>query len=118
MSWYVRKKYGVKWVDNSATKTWSVQNIRSIYDKLHFDILLLEAMLTDRIRRKSTIKKKIQIKAWYMTLGTEISSYEEFHGKFTQISEEKKLYQAKRKYSRQLSLCNKDWLRFNVGNDI
>ena len=53
-----------------------------------------------------------------MTLGTEISSYEEFHGKFTQISEENKLYQAKRKYSRQLSLCNKDWLRFNVGNDI
>ena len=43
-----------------------------------------------------------------MTLGTEISSYEEFHGKFTQISEENKLYQAKRKYFRQLSLCNKD----------
>ena len=46
-------------------------------------------MLTDRLRRKSTSKKKIQIKAWYRILGTEISSYEEFHRKTVQISEEK-----------------------------
>ena len=30
-----------------------------------------------------------------MILGTEISSYEEFHCKTTQISEENELYQAK-----------------------
>ena len=35
-------------------------------------------MLTARICRKSTSKKKIQIKAMYWILGTEILSYEEF----------------------------------------
>ena len=59
-----------------------VWNNRNIYDKLHFDdILLLEAMLTNRLHRKSTSKKKIQIKAWYRILGPEILSYEEFRGK-------------------------------------
>ena len=32
----------------------------------------LEQMLTDRLSRKSTSKKKGQIKAWYRILGTEI----------------------------------------------
>ena len=38
-------------------------------------------MLTNRLFRKPTSKKKkkIQIKTWYRILGTEISSYEEFH---------------------------------------
>ena len=71
--------------------------IRSIYDKLHFDdILLLEAMLTDRLRRKPSIKKKIQIKSWYRRiLATETSSYEEFHCQTMHTSEENELYQAK-----------------------
>ena len=55
----------------------------------------LDSVLTDRLHRKSTNKKKIQRKAWYRLLGTEISSYEEFHCKNTQISEENELYQAK-----------------------
>ena len=78
----------------------------------------LEAMLTERLRRKSSSKKKLQIKAWYRILGTEISSYEDFHCKTTQISEENELHQAKWKYFRQLSLCNNAWLRFYFGNNI
>ena len=78
----------------------------------------LEAMFTDRLRRKSTSKKYVHIKAWYMILGTEISSYEEFHCKTTQISEENELYQAKWKQSRQLSLCNNAWLQFHSGNNV
>ena len=54
-----------------------------------------EAMLTNRLRRKSTNKKKIQIKAWYRILRTEILSYEEFHCKTTQISEVNEFYPAK-----------------------
>ena len=34
-------------------------------------------MLTDRLGRKSTSKKKNQIKAWYKILGIEISNYED-----------------------------------------
>ena len=45
-------------------------------------------MRINRLRRKSTSKKKIQIKAWYRILGTEILSYEEFYCKTMQISEE------------------------------
>ena len=41
----------------------------------------LQAMLTDRLHRKSTSKKKIQIKAWYRIIGTGILSSEEFHSK-------------------------------------
>ena len=52
-------------------------------------------MLTDRLRRKSTSKKKIQIKACYWILGTEKWSYEEFHHKTTQSSHENELYPAK-----------------------
>ena len=52
-------------------------------------------MLTDRVRRKSTSKKKIQVKAWYRLLSLEISSYEEFHCKKTHISEENELYPVK-----------------------
>ena len=37
-------------------------------------------------------RKKIQIKAWYRILRTEKLSYEEFHCKATQISEENELY--------------------------
>ena len=48
-------------------------------------------MITDRLRRKSTSKKKFQIKDWYRILGTEISSYEELHCKTKQISEENEL---------------------------
>ena len=55
----------------------------------------LEAKLTDALCRKSTSMKKIQIKPWYRILGTEISSYEEFHCKTKEISEEKELYLAK-----------------------
>ena len=39
----------------------------------------LEAMLTNRLHRKSTSKKKNSNKAWYRLLGTEIFIYEEFH---------------------------------------
>ena len=46
---------------------------------------LLEAMVTDRPCRTSTSKKKIQIKALYRILGKDISIYEEFHCKTTQI---------------------------------
>ena len=42
-------------------------------------------MLTNRLRRKSTRKIKIQIKAWYSVLGTEILSYEEFHRKLNKL---------------------------------
>ena len=55
----------------------------------------LEAMLTDRLHRKFTSKKKIQIKDWYRILVIEILSYEEFHCKTMQISEESELYPAK-----------------------
>ena len=40
-------------------------------------------------------RMKIQIKAWYRILGTKILSYEEFHFKTTQISEEDELFPAK-----------------------
>ena len=40
-------------------------------------------------------RKKIQIKSWYRILSTEILSYEEFHCKTTQISEENELFPAK-----------------------
>ena len=43
-------------------------------------------MLSKRRCRKSTSKKKIQIRGWYGTLGSEISSYEE-------ISEETDFHQ-------------------------
>ena len=36
-------------------------------------------------------REKKKIKGWYRTLGTEILSYEEFHCKTTQISEENEL---------------------------
>ena len=52
-------------------------------------------MLTEKLCRKSTVKKNVQIKAWYMILGTEILSYEELHCKTTQISEENELYPEK-----------------------
>ena len=60
----------------------------------------LDAMLTDRRYRKFTpqtlpSQKKIQIKAWYRILATEISSYDEFHLKTMQISEENELHQEK-----------------------
>ena len=42
-------------------------------------------------------RKKIQIKALFRSLGTKISSYEEFHCKTTQISEGNELYPAKSK---------------------
>ena len=51
-------------------------------------------MLTDRLPRKSTSKKKIQIKVWYRILGTEILNFEEFHRKTTQILEENELHGA------------------------
>ena len=97
----IRKQQNVdKWVDKQVTKSCSksVWDVGSIYDKLYFDdILLLEATLTERLRRKSISKKKIQIKARYRKLGTEISSYEEFHCKTTQISEEKRILLGKMK---------------------
>ena len=63
-----------------------VWNVSSIYDKLHFDnILPTEAILTNRLCRKSISKKKIQIKAWYRILDTEILSYEKFHWKAIDI---------------------------------
>ena len=53
-------------------------------------------MLTDRPRRKSSIKiKKIQIKAWCRILGAEILGYDKLHCKTTQISDENELYPAK-----------------------
>ena len=59
----------------------------------------LEAMFTDKENengRKCTSKrKKIEVKAWYRILGTEILSYKEFHCKTMQISEENKLDPAK-----------------------
>ena len=42
----------------------------------------------NRPHRKSSSRKKIQIKACYMILGTEILSYEEFDCETMQISEE------------------------------
>ena len=43
-------------------------------------------MLTDRLRRESTSKiRKIQMKAWYRILGTEILSYEEFYCKLNKL---------------------------------
>ena len=49
MSWHVSNKALLK----------DSRNVRNIYDKLHFDdVLLLEAMLTNRLRRKSTSKEK------------------------------------------------------------
>ena len=43
-------------------------------------------MLTYRLRRNSTSKiRKIQIKAWYRILGSEILSYEEFHCKLNKL---------------------------------
>ena len=54
---------------------------------INFSLIIfccLEAMLTDRLRRKSTSKKK-----------TSNKSYEEFHSKIKQISEENVLYPAK-----------------------
>ena len=43
-------------------------------------------MLTYRLRRNSTSKiRKIQIKAWYRILGSEILSYEEFHFKLNKL---------------------------------
>ena len=45
-------------------------------------------MLTDRRCRKSTSKKEYSNKCLYKILGTEISSYEEFHCKTRQISKE------------------------------
>ena len=52
-------------------------------------------MLTDILSRKSTSKKKIKIKAWYMILGTGISSYKELHCKTMQTLKENELYYAK-----------------------
>ena len=43
-------------------------------------------MHTDRLRRNSTSKiRKIQKKAWYRILGSEILSYEEFHCKLNKL---------------------------------
>ena len=52
-------------------------------------------MLTNKRHRKSTSKKKVQIKALYRILGIEILSYEELHCKTMQISEENELDPAK-----------------------
>ena len=74
----------------------SVWNVRSIHDKLHFDdILLLQAMLTDRLRRKSTSKKNNSNKSLVQDLRQEILRYEEFPYQTTQISEPNELYSAK-----------------------
>ena len=52
----------------------------------------LEAMLINRLHRKSASKRKeIQIKTFYRILGTVILSYEKFHCSETmQITEENK----------------------------
>ena len=50
-------------------------------DMINFILMIycsLDAMLTDRLHRKSTSKKKLQVKAWYWILGTKTLSYEEF----------------------------------------
>ena len=52
-------------------------------------------MITDSFAENLLVRKKIQIKAWYRILGTEILSYEEFHCKTIQISEETELHPAK-----------------------
>ena len=44
---------------------------------------MLEAKLNDRCPRKLASKKNIQGIDWYMTLGRDISSYEEFQCKTT-----------------------------------
>ena len=50
----------------------------------------LEVIFTD-FAENLHAGKKIQIKGWYMILGTDILSYEEFHCKTMQISEESEL---------------------------
>ena len=41
MSWYVSNKYVGKWGDTQAIETCSMSEVRSSYDKLHFDDILL-----------------------------------------------------------------------------
>ena len=53
----------------------------------------LEAMPSD-FAENILARKKIENKAWYTILGTETLSYEEFHCKAAQISEEIELYLA------------------------
>ena len=52
-------------------------------------------MLTGRLAENRLERKKNQITAWYMISSTEILSYEEFHCKTMEISEENKLYPPK-----------------------
>ena len=54
----------------------------------------LEAILT-KLAESVLARKKIQMKACYKILGTENSSYAEFHSKTTQIPRETELYPAK-----------------------
>ena len=62
-------------------------------------------MLTDRLRRKSTSKNKIQVKAWCRILGTEILSYEEFHCKTTRKSQSKSNYTRQNENSLDSLVC-------------
>ena len=55
-----------------------------------------EAMLIDRLCKKSTSKKKkIQTKAWYRILSAEILTHENFDYKTMQISEDNELFPTK-----------------------
>ena len=109
MSWYVSKKDLLKVSIDCQKHLWYT----------HFDdiLLLTWRKLANRLHRKSTSKKKIQIKALYRILGTGISRYEEFHW---QISEENESYTAKWKYSQQLTLCNNAWWneRWRIRNNV
>ena len=86
--------------DLIRTKNQPVQSYYEILEAFIIEFILmvfcwLEAILTKKLRRKFTNRKKNQIKAWYWILGTEILSYKDFHCKTTQISEENELYPAK-----------------------
>ena len=59
--------------------------VRSIYDKSHFDDILLTR---NNACPQTLARTKIQIKAWYRILSTERLSHEEYHLKITQISEQ------------------------------
>ena len=55
----------------------------------------IEVILSDRdVVENLLARKKIQIKAWYSILRTEILSNEDFRNKNTQTSEENELYPA------------------------
>ena len=99
MNWYLSYKYLDKWVDKQVTKSCSksVWNVRSIYDKLYLDNIFLTWRNAYQHCRKSISKKKIQIKACYSKLGTKTLSYDEFHCKTMQISEEQWIIPSKMK---------------------